>query len=73
MPETIRVKAREPIRLQATGAKHYYWTPAKRLDNDTIASPEANPWASITYRVTGMNEYGCTDSDSVTIHINDDM
>lgn len=73
VPDSITILAREAVYLQASGALHYYWTPAKWLSNDTIANPVANPWQPIDYTVVGMNEYGCTDTATMRIDILEQM
>ncbi|PSK86952.1 gliding motility-associated C-terminal domain-containing protein [Taibaiella chishuiensis] len=55
------------LQLQASGALTYQWAPATWLDQAAIANPVTSPADSITYTVTGTNEYGCT--ASATVHI----
>ena len=61
------------IQLQATNLSPtpliYYWTPNNgTLDNPNINDPVATPLDSVTvYTVYGMNQWGCKDSNSVTI------
>lgn len=63
------ILARERVQLHASGADRYLWTPARWLDNDTIAGPLASPQAPVTYQVVGLNEFGCMDTASVKIDI----
>ncbi len=53
--------------LTATGAVNYLWTPATNLSGAQTANPIAAPVNSTTYQVTGTNEKGCTNKDSVRV------
>ena len=58
------------VQLSASGALYYTWTPNDgTLNNPDIRNPVARPLDKTTYIVTGMNEWGCMDSASVTIDI----
>lgn len=57
------------VQLFASGAATYTWTPAKWLDNPGSAAPVASPADSVTYTVTGTNEYGCSASAQVHIRL----
>lgn len=59
-----------PVQLQSTGAVQYNWTPAAGLSAPNIGNPIATPAASTTYIVTGINQFGCIDSDTVEVFIN---
>lgn len=56
--------------LQATGAVTYSWSPAAGLSCTSCANPSATPSATTTYVLTGINANGCTDTDSITITVN---
>ncbi len=58
--------------IWATGAQDYVWSPADYLDQTNIASPTSTPLQTITYTATGTDEYGCVNSDVVTITVNYD-
>ncbi len=45
----------------------YQWTPAIGISNSTIADPILYPSSSMTYTITGVDNYGCTDSQQVRI------
>jgi len=47
------------IRMTASGANSYVWTPSTGLDNDHISSPTASPSASTVYRVIGTDDKHC--------------
>lgn len=58
-----------PIQLQATGADTYKWQPATYLDNPNIANPIMNARDAITYKVTGTNSLGCTDTATLKVSV----
>ncbi|MEO8416431.1 MAG: PKD domain-containing protein, partial [Ginsengibacter sp.] len=53
------------IQLQTSGANTYTWTPATGLSNASVANPVATIANTITYFVTGTNNFGCTAKDTV--------
>ncbi|MEI9946375.1 MAG: PKD domain-containing protein [Chitinophagaceae bacterium] len=58
------------VRLSASGADHYTWSPATGLDNPNIATPRATPTQTTTYTVTGTDDDNCfAVSKSVTIRV----
>ena len=54
-----------------SGTLSYNWSPTTGLDNSTNAMPIATPTASTTYMVTVTDEVGCTDTDEVTLTVQD--
>ena len=48
----------------------YLWAPAGSLDDPTKKNPVAQPEKQTTYALRIWNEYGCEDTDSVTVRIN---
>lgn len=56
-------------KLNASGGNSYTWTPASSLDNSGSANPIAFPTATTVYTVTGKNEDGCSNSDTVTVKV----
>ncbi len=60
----------DSIQLTATGGVSYVWTPSTGLSNDTIANPMAFPVVTTTYIVTGTGGLGCSNTDSVTVTVN---
>ncbi len=56
-------------KLNASGGNSYTWTPASSLDNSGSANPIAFPTATTVYTVTGKNEDGCNNSDTVTVKV----
>jgi gliding motility-associated-like protein len=57
------------ITLHASGGVRYVWTPASGLSSTTLADPVASPADTTTYQATVYNQYGCSDTASVTINI----
>ncbi len=47
------------VRLFATGANSYTWSPATGLSNSNSASPTASPITTTNYRVIGKDDKGC--------------
>ncbi|MEO8416474.1 MAG: gliding motility-associated C-terminal domain-containing protein, partial [Ginsengibacter sp.] len=53
------------IQLQTSGANTYTWTPATGLSNAAIGNPVTTIANTITYFVSGKNNFGCTAKDTV--------
>jgi gliding motility-associated-like protein len=56
--------------LLATGGNTYVWSPATGLSCINCNNPVASPTATTTYKVTGTNNNGCSDSAFVTVTVN---
>ena len=54
-------------RLSATGATQYNWQPPGTLSSSNIANPVATPVSNTLYVVTGTDNNGCKNKDSVTV------
>lgn len=59
----------ESIVLTATGAATYTWSPTGSLSCSNCASPTARPIINTTYKVVGVDQYGCSDSDQVSVTV----
>jgi gliding motility-associated-like protein len=57
------------VQLIAIGGLQYHWTPSYALDNVGIFNPIATPDTTTTYAVTGIDIYGCINTDTVTITV----
>lgn len=57
------------IRAIGNNIQSYMWTPGLTLTCDTCADPVASMTVTTTYTVTVATDFGCSVSDSVTIHI----
>ncbi|MGI4728902.1 MAG: gliding motility-associated C-terminal domain-containing protein [Janthinobacterium lividum] len=55
--------------LNASGGISYRWYPATGLSDTTVANPAANPLITTVYHVKITNQFGCINTDSVTITI----
>ncbi len=69
----IIAKYGDVIQLQASGAETYVWTPTDLLDYPTEATPKARATDTATFRVIGMNRYGCRDTAYVKMGIDYSM
>lgn len=58
-------------RLTATGGIQYLWQPAGTLSSSNISNPVATPTANTLYIVTGTDNNGCKNKDSVTVSVKD--
>jgi gliding motility-associated-like protein len=58
------------VKLFASGANSYEWSPSNGLNNIRSALPVASPKATTTYRVIGSDAYGCfKDTGYTTIKV----
>ena len=55
--------------LTASGATEYSWHPASGLDNPLRSNPIAILDTTTTFIVTGTNEFGCSNYDTVTVNV----
>lgn len=53
--------------LYASGAVNYYWTPTDPLTNQNSANPVAEPSATDTFCVQGVDGNGCSNTDCMMI------
>lgn len=58
-----------PVKLFATGAVTYQWSPATYLNNSTIANPVATPTQNISYTVIATDGYQCQSSKTVKLTV----
>jgi len=56
--------------LTASGASTYVWSPATSLSSTTAVTVTANPASTTTYTLTGTDQYGCVNTDGVTVTVN---
>lgn len=68
-PSTIDIYQGQTSQLDATGAESYIWTPSVGLSATNIPNPIANPTDTTTYYVTGIDENGCIDVDTITVNV----
>ncbi|MGF7218507.1 gliding motility-associated-like protein [Spirosoma lacussanchae] len=55
--------------ISLKGTYQYSWAPPLGLTDSRSAEPEANPDETTSYTVTVQDEYGCTTTDSITVHV----
>lgn len=55
--------------LVVTGATTYYWFPPDGLSNTTGALSNAEPTATTTYTIVGVDDNGCQNWDTVTVFV----
>ena len=56
--------------LNATGAIAYSWSPSTKLSNPGQSTTNATPDNSTQYIVTGTDQNGCVNTDTLNIHVN---
>jgi gliding motility-associated-like protein len=57
------------IQLQAIGSGSFLWTPTNLVNNPNISNPVASPTVTSVFRVTLTDQYGCKNSDQVTVEV----
>jgi gliding motility-associated-like protein len=67
--DDVMIGSGETIVLEANGGLNYRWYPDLYLDDYMSQNPVASPIETITYIVTGEDEIGCANSDSVTVKV----
>ena len=59
----------ETVPLIVTGGTSYTWSPATSLSSNQTSLVFAHPNTSTMYYVTGVDQYGCVDTDSVFVEL----
>jgi len=57
--------------LNASGGVTYSWSPQSTLSNSSTNNPIANPQTTTTYTVTVTDNFGCSQTDNVTVTVLD--
>jgi gliding motility-associated-like protein len=70
--EDITASLGYAVQLRASGGETYRWSPAEGLSATTIANPMATPIQTTSYTVEGIDAYGCTNYDDVTVFVVND-
>jgi len=68
-PTDTTIHYGDAIRLQASGAYWYLWSPGNPLDTTVTADPLARPRQPTVFTVVGWNRYGCKDTGYVRIDL----
>ncbi|MFC2111310.1 PKD domain-containing protein, partial [Bacteroidota bacterium] len=55
--------------LNASGASSYLWSPSTSLNSSTASSVLASPNSSTIYQLTGTDNNGCANSDTVSVTV----
>ncbi|ANQ50715.1 T9SS type B sorting domain-containing protein [Flammeovirga sp. MY04] len=71
--EDIAIGYKGETTLEARGGKYYLWTPDYNIDQPNIATPTVNPEVTTTYTVRVMSEFGCSSTESVTVHVGNEI
>ncbi len=61
----------DSIRLSATGALTYSWTPSNVLENPLLDEPLVFPDSTTTFSVEGTDALGCSGIDQITISVSE--
>jgi gliding motility-associated-like protein len=59
----------ENVQLQAPDGASIVWSPATGLSDPNIPNPFASPAATTVYTMTATNDFGCSNSDQVTVEV----
>lgn len=65
----VTIEEGQSTPLTVTGATTYFWTPGTGLSSTSGSLVNAEPSSDVTYVVFGMDDNGCMNWDSVTVHV----
>ncbi len=65
----VAINTGQSTQLNASGAAFYNWNFNESLSDTSIYNPIASPFSTTTYYVTGIDDFGCTASDSVVVRL----
>ena len=68
IPDTTILEG-DSLVLSTTGATNYTWEPAEGLSCSDCADPEFTGTDTTNYIVTGTTEFGCSNTDTLTIFV----
>ena len=68
-PNNIYICEGDSVYIQASGATSYFWHPSSSLSSNNLSHAFASPIATTTYTIVGQNQYGCIDSTTSTIGV----
>ena len=61
------------VQLRASGAEAYTWYPAEGLSNPSIFNPSYKAFQSTFFVVSGVDENGCENTDTVQIEVKEEF
>jgi gliding motility-associated-like protein len=56
------------VHLHAQGALHYTWSPGMYCNDSTASSPVVTPVRTTLFTLTGIDDWGCTNTDTITVY-----
>ena len=59
----------DAVQLNGSGSLFYQWSPSVGLSDPTIPDPMASPNTTTTYILTVTDDFGCSDTASVTVNV----
>lgn len=66
----VKICKGQSIQISASGATTYSWSPINNtLSCTNCPNPIANPLVTTLYTITGTNNFGCTNTDSVLVTV----
>jgi gliding motility-associated-like protein len=65
--DNVKIARGSSVRLIASGAQRYAWTPASGLDDPDIADPVASPTNTTVFTVTGFDSLNCHAAATVNV------
>jgi gliding motility-associated-like protein len=69
MPRDTVMKYNTYLQLLASGAQFYSWSPASYLTDPNIVNPLANLTVPVTFILSGIDENGCRNIDSIHVGV----
>jgi gliding motility-associated-like protein len=66
---TIIAGGSTPLNSSGTLIDRFLWTPAASLSCETCPNPTASPTRTTDYTITAFTDFGCQDSDKVTVTV----
>ena len=61
------------VRLDGGGGVDYLWSPIEGLSNSSLEDPMATPLETTTYTVLVTDQFGCEQTDTVTVTVEEDF
>ncbi len=68
-PDTMYICEGDSVLIQASGATSYNWSPSSSLSSSNLSSAYASPMTSTTYKIVGQSQFGCKDSTTSFIGV----